>query len=107
MAIRDGDWVLFDHDFQLGRSVWKRVNPDGSVTFRTDYQVDKIVAQNRAHLNESQGQNWGEGRRVASIPLNLFYDKIDPALQQGDKAYLSRWLNDSDNRAFRTFGGKV
>jgi hypothetical protein len=107
MAIRDGDWVLFDHDIQLGRSVWKRVNDDGSVTFRTDYQVDRMIEQNRVALNESHGQRWDGGRRVASIPLNLFYDQLDPALMQGDDKFLSRWLNDGDNAAFRTFGGRV
>lgn len=107
MAIRDGDWTLFDHNFQLGRTVWKRTNDDGSVTFRTDYQVDKIVEQNRADLNDSHGQRWGGGRRIASIPLNLYFDKLNEAVDQQDDKFLSRWLNDSDNAAFRTFGGKV
>ena len=42
--------------------------------------------------------------------MQLLYDEnvgLNTAIQQGDKGYLSRWLNDSDNRAWRTKDGRV
>jgi len=105
--IRDGAWRLFDYDFTTGRSVWVTDNPDGSTTVRTDYPVENIVKDNRAHLLDSHGKRWGEGRRVASIPLNIYHEQLAEAQNQKDDKYMSRWLNDSDNAAFRTFQGQV
>lgn len=105
--IRDGDWSLWDYDFQTGRSVWKLTNADGSITFRTDYPVTSIIENNKSDLLDSAGQRWGEGRRVASIPLNIFHEQLAAAQDQQDDKFMSRWLNDSDNRAFRTFEGRV
>jgi hypothetical protein len=107
MLIRDGDWVLFDHDHQLKRTVWRRENPDGSSTFRTDYQVDDTIEANReARLSASSGFK-GDWHRIASIPLNTFYDELAQASLQGDDKFMSRWLNDADHRAFRTKEGRV
>ena len=106
MVIKDGDWTLLSHDEAMGRTVWTMF--DGEKThIRTDYRTDKIVSDNKAHLLDSAGQRWGGGRRVASIPLNIFYDKLSEANDQRDDKYMSRWLNDSDNAAFRTFSGGV
>jgi hypothetical protein len=69
--------------------------------------VQSLVDDNAALLNASQGRRFGEGQRVASIPLNLFYDQLHEAQMQGDENYISRWLNDGDNRAFRTFEGTI
>lgn len=107
MLIRDGDWVLFDHDFALKRTVWRRENPDGSSTFRTDYHVDDTIEANRqAALLADRGFK-GDWHRVASIPLNVYYDQLAEASRQDDQRFISRWLNDSDNRAWRTKEGKV
>lgn len=107
MRITDGDWTLFDHDFKLKRTVWVRSNPDGSQTFRTDYAVDDTIEANR-DMRSAAEKGWkGDWHRVASIPLNVFHDRLAEASRQGDDAYISRFLNDSDNLAFRTRGGRV
>ena len=106
MTIRDGNWELVDHDFATARTVWRYF--DGAAThFRTDYPVDRLIDENQAHFNASQGQCFGNGRRIASIPLNLFYEQLQEAQSQGDERYVRRWLNDGANRAFRTFKGTV
>lgn len=109
MIIRDGDWRLFDHDFQTGRSVW--VMEDGNKThWRIDYPVDRLVEANTVARNNA-GAGWkGDYHRIASIPQNILYDEnlgLIKAHEEGDDAYLSRWLNSSDNRAFRTKEGRV
>lgn len=106
MAIKDGDWTLVDYDMQTGRSVWHFF--DGEKTHqRTDYPVDNIIKDNTAVRNEMSGANWGSGQRVASIPLNVYFDQLAAAQVEGDNKFVSRWLNDSDNAKFRTFEGSV
>ena len=107
MRIRDGDWTLFDHDFKLKRTVWVRSNPDGSQTFRTDYAVDDTIEANRDMRNAAEKGWKGDWHKVASIPLNVFHDRLAEASRQGDDAYISRFLNDSDNRAWRSKDGRI
>lgn len=107
MIIRDGEWTLYDHDFKMKRTTWARSNPDGSTTFRTDYHVDDTIEANTAMRNEASKGWQGDWHKVASIPLGVYYDKLHEAVKQDDMAYVSRFLNDSDNRAWRTKEGKV
>lgn len=107
MRFRDGDWWLVDHDAKLGRTIWARDNGDGTTTHRTDYTVDPLIEQNTAQRNMAQKGWAGDYHHIASIPLNVFHDKLAEASKQGDDAYLSRWLNDSDNLAWRTKNGRV
>jgi hypothetical protein len=74
-------------------------------TIQTEQRVDDLVEQNKSLANEDVG-GYGEMTRVASIPLNIYFD----LKQQGiidDPQRLKKWLNDSDNRAFRTKLGYV
>ncbi|BDU31871.1 hypothetical protein TUMSATVNIG1_24800 [Vibrio nigripulchritudo] len=106
MTIQEGTWTLVDHDPMTGRMVW-RTEQDGMTHFRTDYPVDAVIDDNERAFNESLHQRFGDGQRIASIPLNVYFDQLHEAHLQGDKQYLSQWLNDPNNRAFRTFKGKV
>lgn len=101
MIIRDGDWTLFSSDLKLGRFVWKMENPDGTVTFRTDYRADGIMDANHAARMDSAGQKYGDWRRIASVPLNLHYDQMAGAISQRDDGYMDRWLREHDK--FKTF----
>ena len=105
--IRDGEWQLVDHDFQLKRTVWMRTNADGTTTARTDYAVDDTIEANKAMRAEASSKWAGDWHKVASIPLNVFHDQLAEASRQDDDKFINRWLNDSDNRAWRTKGGNV
>jgi hypothetical protein len=107
VIIRDGNWRLFDYDIKTGRQVWVIENADGTTTFRTDYPVQPTIDLNTAQRNLARGDWAGDYHHVASIPLNLFHDQLAEATRQGDDAYLSKWLNNSDNRAWRTKEGRV
>lgn len=107
MKIKDGDWTLFDYDIKLGRQVWVLHNSDGSMTFRTDYEVKPTIDINQAQRNLAQPGWAGDYHHVASIPLNIYHDQLAEASRQGDDKHLSRWLNDSDNRAWRTKEGRI
>jgi hypothetical protein len=105
--IYDGRWRLFSHDALTGRSVW--VIHEGDRThWRTDYPVENLIKDNAAHHADSMGNRFGEISRVASIPINVFYDKgLAQAHREGDRQQIKRFLNDSDNAAWRTRGGRV
>lgn len=106
-SVRDGDWHLIDYQASTGRSVWAFYHGDGRITTRTDYPVDTLIKQNRIEANASHGALWGDGKIAARIPKNVFFDQLAPAIEQEDDKYVSRWLNNSDHAAFRTFGGRV
>ncbi len=99
-------WQLHERDNETGRSVW--INRDGDdLHWKITYNSEDIVDSNRVAFNDSIGKKWGAGQIVASIPLNLYYEQLAEAQDQGDDKFVSAWLNDSDNQAFRTFRGRV
>ena len=107
MVIEHEGWRLFDYDPKAGRQVWYRANDDGSTTWRTDYEAQDTIDMNTAQRNLAQPGWAGDYHHVASIPLNVYYDQLHQASQQQDERFISKWLNDSDNRAWRTKDGRV
>ena len=106
MKIQHDGWTLYEWDPKIGRQVWYRENPDGSVTWRSDYEVEPTIDINAAQRNMAAPGWAGDYHHVASIPLNILYDSgMAQAHTEGDNAFVSRWLNDSDNRAWRTKDG--
>lgn len=109
MTIKDGDWTLMEWDRYSGRSVWSMYDGEKTI-FRVDYPIDATLAENKAMRNAADKAWKGDYHLIASIPLNMLYDEktglIEAAKQQDDR-YLSKWLNDGDNRAFRTKEGTV
>lgn len=87
--------------------VWVHFDENGLMQKCDQTLVDPILEANKAKMNASIGQRFGTGKIVASIPLPLYYDKIVPARQQKDTAYINRILNDSDYEKLRTFGGRL
>jgi hypothetical protein len=66
-----------------------------------------LLEANRVSFNESQTQRFGDGKIVASIPLNVFYRDFAPRLKEGDTDYVKWALNHDNNRPYRTFRGRV
>lgn len=106
----DGAWKLIDHDAVTGRSVWVTVQ-DGQTIARIDMPNDKledIFAVNKEFEAASHSGKFGDYNRIASVPHHLVYKNgLDDALKQGDQKFINRWMNDSDNRKFRTSRGRV
>ncbi|MBB4347949.1 hypothetical protein [Aliirhizobium cellulosilyticum] len=107
MIIRDGDWSLFDYDHQTGRSVWCK--DDGvERVFRIDTPVDHIIRENEFTRNATSGNRMGDWVKIASIPLNhAHHENLVRAHTEGDDKFVKRWLNDGDNRAFRSFEATI
>ncbi|MGA0335143.1 MAG: hypothetical protein ACO3LD_02720 [Luminiphilus sp.] len=99
---------LFDYDPETGTTKWWHYDADkDEATIETEFQIGDLIEQNKAQFNSTDERaKWGEWSRVASIPMALFHR----LKQQGivdDPAAMKRWLNDPDNRLFRTRPGRV
>ena len=87
---------------------------DGSTHISTEQDVTKIIDNNKNQANDYQkGQMIGNTQKhfqeVANIPLAVYFDlkeKLgDPSRDPEARKKWKVWLNDPDNRAFRTGGG--
>lgn len=96
---------LLDHDPLMGTTdyfLWDPVAETFQV--QTEMHHDVLFDWNAHQRNE--GGRFGDLKKVASIPLNLYFE----LKQQGivdDQAAFRRWLNDRDNRHFRTHPGTL
>ena len=102
------DNKIFDVNPDLGITrTWHYNDETDEATIQTQQDVTAIVEENKNEFNQvDERAKWGEFSRVASIPLSLYYElKKEGKLE--DQAYMKRWLNDPENRHFRTRPGKV
>lgn len=65
--------------------------------------VEDVIEENRARYNLDHGR-WGEWAHVAQIPASVYWDLDKKGITQDPKAF-RRWLDDPDNRYFRTRPG--
>jgi hypothetical protein len=104
----DGAWRLLAHDPETGVKHWWLDLGNGQAVIRTDTPVDELLEENAARYNDSADRRFGDGQIVASIPLDIYvHSGLREALLQQDRRFVSRWLNDSDHRRFRTFRGRI
>lgn len=98
---------------------WKILSrdPDGTVHYfmdignawvvKSETPVDDLLADNKTEFNNSLGKRWGDGKVVARVPLNMFFDKLAEPMKQRDRKFIKRFLNDSSHAALRTFKGNI
>lgn len=101
--------VLFDDDREIGRKTWIIFDDQGRMTgAHVEQNVDAIIEANGEAEKLTHGERFGDYNRVASVPLT-FLEKtgLGDAIDQGDRRYMSKILNDSDNSKLRTSRGKV
>src|SRR5262249_37076234 len=71
--------------------------------------VDHIIEANKLDFNDAprlSGGKDGPGARVASIPLDIYFELRGHGIVQ-DRKRFAKWLNDPDNRAWRTAPGSL
>lgn len=101
--------VFFDYDPEMGRTVWLVFDDKGNMKgAHVEQEVDAILEANKMWADISAGTRFGDYNRIASVPLT-FLEKtgLGDAIDNGDRRYLSRVLNDGDNAKFRTSRGRV
>ena len=100
---------LFDYDPITGtKKIWHYDAGKDEAVIETIFDVQAIGEDNKAKYNSfDERANWnGDMHHVASIPMSLFYQmKAEGKLD--DQAYMRRFLNDPNNRVFRTRPGDV
>ena len=86
---------------------------NGEIVIATEQDVSNIIEQNKKEYNATNGR-WGEDvfdNKIASIPLTVIDDLNKANIMRGfhviDQKKFKAWLNNPDNRFFRTRQGKV
>jgi len=99
---------LFDFDPTTGTTKWWHYDADrDEATIETVNEVGDLVEQNKAqNAATDETARWGEWSKVASIPMPLFYRLKKQGIIDDPKK-MKAWLNDADNRFFRTRPGRV
>lgn len=78
---------------------------EDKVVIATEQDVTQIIEENKAlHNCVTSIDPWKDMRRIAQIPLSLYFDLDRQGITRDAKAF-KRWLNDPDNRFFRTSPG--
>jgi len=99
---------LVSENAAIGQKQYWHDHDDGSVTIQTVQNVEDVAESNKQSFNQvDERANWnGDMHKVASIPMAIFYDLKRKGILD-DPAAMKKWLNDSDNRVFRTRPGQV
>ena len=100
---------LFDYDPVTGvKKMWHYDAEKDEGIIENVIDATDVVEENKASFNQyDEKSNWkGDMHKVASIPMTLFYDLKKQGIID-DPARLKAWLNNPDNRFFRTRPGRV
>ena len=96
---------LFGHDPLTGITQYWHVTDKGEYVIETQQDVTAIAEANKRQYNDTPDKH-RDVNKVASIPLNVYYDLKRRGIADDPKK-LKQWLNDSDNRVFRTMEGTL
>jgi hypothetical protein len=82
---------------------------EGGALIHTVYFGAEATKEANAELRaDTEGKRFGEYRLLASMPPNeMRQSGLEEALRQGDDRFVSRWMNDGENRGYRTSRGRV
>ena len=100
---------VLDVDRQTGILTKFHYSPTDADAFRIEsiQDVEPIIEYNKALYNATDERaRHGDVSRVANIPLVVWADLKRRGIMDDEKK-LSAWLNDPENRMFRTRPGKV
>ncbi len=79
---------------------------DDTFAIETQQDVTPLIEGNKALFNDTPNDNKGDLHRVASLPLNLYFDLKKRGILDDPKKFRA-WLNDPENRFFRVKEGRV
>jgi len=103
---------LLDYDPETGIQRWFHYDDtDDSFRIETKQDVSALVQDSKQLYNDhDERANWKHdspaGHRVAQLPTVIYWKlKLKGILD--DKKAFARWLNDPDNRFFRTRPGRI
>jgi len=88
---------------------------DGGIIIETRQDISAILEQNKKEYNSfDEKARWSDelfGNKIASIPITVIDDLNAKGIMRGfavlDEKRFKAWLNERDNRVFRTRTGVV
>lgn len=113
MRGKPGDWKVIYSAPSVGKyTLQGDIDEKRAAIVNITLDIEPILDENAEFYNNANGQRWGDGRRVASVPLGLRFGEnelrgLGEAQNAGDEKYVRKVLNDPDFRKFRTFPGKL
>ena len=91
----------------------KKHNTENGTVVEVTQDVTDIVEKNKKEYNEAS-TSWGNevfDNKIASIPMTVIDSLNQKGIMRGfhvlDQKKFKEWLNDPDNRFFRTKQGRV
>jgi len=100
-----GQKRLFGRDPLTGITQYWHVKENGEYVIETQQDVSAIAEANKRQYNDTPDRH-GDVNKVASIPLNVYYDLKRRGIADDPVAF-KKWLNDRDNQVFRTRAGRL
>jgi hypothetical protein len=101
------DKLLLEYDPLAGITEYLHSDDGENFILERVMDVEPIVEMNKIAQSEWQGKRWGDGlQHVATIPLNILADLKAKGILDDQKAFF-RWLDNPDNRLFRTKTGTL
>jgi len=104
---------VISSDPAAGKQTTMEFDRDGKATIVQQQNVDHIIEANKKKANEWQygkliGNTQRHHQQVAEIPNQLYMQLREKFGHPADNPKeWARWLNDPNNRFFRTGGGRI
>ena len=101
---------ILDYDPVTGTTQWFHYDSAADqYALETTQDVTKIVERNKALFRQvDERANWkGDQHHVASIPMSVYHELAKISNNFKDQRVVRRFLNNPDNRVFRTRPGEV
>jgi hypothetical protein len=104
---------LVQRDSITGKETWCHFDNDGKLVFETSQNIDALFKKNKEERNDYRsdsliGNTQKHHQKVAEIPTALYHRLLKELGEpKHNPQAWKKWLNEYDNRFFRTSGGNV
>ena len=103
---------IFSQDLDTRTAQIAHDDGEGNVIIETVQDIKPFLEQNKnSYAQIDERARWGEFTQIASIPFSVIQDLNKQGILKGfhivDPKKLKAWLNDSNNRFFRTRPGRI
>jgi|TARA_R110000824_G_scaffold133216_1_gene295892 hypothetical protein len=107
---------VLDSDPATGITQWFHFDEStGDLGLETQQDVTSIVEHNKALFNQvDERARWSNPLRpsggqtlLATVPTSIHHELMKITNNGKDQKALNKWLNDPDNRVFRTRPGRI
>lgn len=103
---------LLSADAATGMVQTAYADGEGGLVIETAQDISDLIERNKAsYAQTDENARWGEWAHIGSLPLSVIQDLNRKGLLRGfyiiDQKKFKAWLNDPENRYFRTRPGRI